>query len=241
MQVFASVALVAVLWVVIGYSLAFDTSGGMQPDVFNLHSIVSGFNQFLLLNVDLDSRVGTIPETVFVVFQMTFAIITAALVTGAAAGGVVAALIASKLMFSKVDLTIVLNGALAGLVAITADPASPSALLAVIIGGIGGVIVAFSIVMFDKIKIDDPVGAISVHAVVGIWGVMAVRLSNPDATFVGQIAGLVLIGSFVFIASFVVWFILKKIMGIRINEDDEMEGVDAAECGMEAYPEFTNK
>ncbi|MGC9456215.1 MAG: ammonium transporter [Halothiobacillaceae bacterium] len=159
----------------------------------------------------------------------------------AAAGGVVAALIASKLMFGKVDLTMVLNGALAGLVAITADPASPSALLATIVGAIGGVIVVFSILAFDKIKIDDPVGAISVHGVVGIWGVMAVLLSNPDATFFGQVAGLALIGGFVFIASFVVWLILKAVMGIRINEEDEMEGVDAAECGMEAYPEFTNK
>ncbi|MFP4154918.1 MAG: ammonium transporter [Halothiobacillaceae bacterium] len=159
----------------------------------------------------------------------------------AAAGGVVAALIASKIMFGKVDLTMVLNGALAGLVAITADPASPSALLATIVGAIGGVIVVFSIIAFDKIKIDDPVGAISVHGVVGIWGVMAVLLSNPDATFVGQIGGLLLIGGFVFIASFVVWLILKAVMGIRINEEDEQEGVDAAECGMEAYPEFTNK
>ena len=158
----------------------------------------------------------------------------------AAAGGVIAALIASKLVFGKVDLTMILNGALAGLVAITADPASPSAALAMVIGAIGGVIVVFSILAFDKIKIDDPVGALSVHGVVGIWGVMAVLLSNSDATFFGQIAGLLLIGGFVFITSFIVWFILKATIGLRISEDDEREGVDSAECGMEAYPEFNN-
>jgi len=159
----------------------------------------------------------------------------------AAAGGVVAAMIVSKLTFGKVDLTMVLNGALAGLVAITADPASPSALLATIIGAIGGVIVVFSILGFEKIKIDDPVGALSVHGVAGIWGVLAVLLSNDSATLGGQLAGLALIGGFVFVASLIIWLILKAVMGLRISEDDEEEGVDSAECGMEAYPEFTNK
>ncbi|MFP4252817.1 MAG: ammonium transporter [Guyparkeria sp.] len=159
----------------------------------------------------------------------------------AAAGGVIAAMIASKLTFGKVDLTMVLNGALAGLVAITADPASPSALLATLIGAIGGVIVVFSILGFEKIKIDDPVGALSVHGVAGIWGVLAVLLSNDEATLGGQLAGLVLIGGFVFVASLVIWLILKAVMGLRISEEDEQEGVDSAECGMEAYPEFTNK
>ncbi|MDG4868455.1 ammonium transporter [Guyparkeria sp. 1SP6A2] len=159
----------------------------------------------------------------------------------AAAGGVVAAMIVSKLTFGKVDLTMVLNGALAGLVAITADPASPSALLAVIIGAIGGVIVVFSILGFEKIKIDDPVGALSVHGVAGIWGVLAVLLSNDSATLGGQLAGLALIGGFVFVASLIIWLILKAVMGLRISEEQEEEGVDSAECGMEAYPEFTNK
>ncbi|MFW5953862.1 MAG: ammonium transporter [Guyparkeria sp.] len=159
----------------------------------------------------------------------------------AAAGGVIAAMIASRLTFGKVDLTMVLNGALAGLVAITADPASPSALLATIIGAIGGVIVVFSIVGFEKIRIDDPVGALSVHGVAGIWGVLAVLLSNDEATLGGQLAGLALIGGFVFVASLVIWLILKAVMGLRIDEDQEEEGVDSVECGMEAYPEFTNK
>ncbi|MFO7807831.1 ammonium transporter [Guyparkeria sp.] len=159
----------------------------------------------------------------------------------AAAGGVIAAMIASKLTFGKVDLTMVLNGALAGLVAITADPASPSALLATLIGAVGGVIVVFSILGFEKIRIDDPVGALSVHGVAGIWGVLAVLLSNDSATLGGQLAGLALIGGFVFVASLIIWLILKAVMGLRISDEDEHEGVDSAECGMEAYPEFTNK
>ncbi|MGM0516576.1 MAG: ammonium transporter [Pseudomonadota bacterium] len=159
----------------------------------------------------------------------------------AAAGGVVAAMITSRLTFGKVDLTMVLNGALAGLVAITADPASPSALLATVIGAIGGVIVVFSILGFEKIRIDDPVGALSVHGVAGIWGVLAVLLSNDEATLGGQLAGLALIGGFVFVASLIIWLILKAVMGLRISDEDEQEGVDSVECGMEAYPEFTSK
>ncbi|KPQ20264.1 ammonium transporter [Halomonas sp. HL-93] len=156
----------------------------------------------------------------------------------AAAGGVIAALILAKLWFRKADLTMALNGALAGLVAITADPLSPSALGATIIGAIGGLIVVAAIVTLDKVKLDDPVGAISVHGVVGIWGVLAVPLNNGDANFGAQIIGILGIFGWVFLASLVVWLILKAIMGIRVSEEDEYEGVDIAECGLEAYPEF---
>ncbi|QIT56936.1 ammonium transporter [Aquisalimonas sp. 2447] len=158
----------------------------------------------------------------------------------AAAAGVVAALILSKILFGKADLTMVLNGALAGLVSITAAPDSPAPLLAVVIGAIGGVIVVFSIIGLDKLKIDDPVGAISVHGTCGIWGVLAVMLSVPEASFVNQIIGLVAIFGFVFIASGIVWFILKMAMGIRATEEEEENGLDLSECGMEAYPEFVS-
>jgi Amt family ammonium transporter len=156
-----------------------------------------------------------------------------------AAGGVIAALITSKVLFGKADLSMALNGAIAGLVAVTADPLSPSAGLAVLVGAIGGVIVVFSIVGLDKLKIDDPVGAISAHGVGGIWGVLAVLLSNPDATLVGQLTGLVAIFAWVFLASLAVWGILKVVMGIRVDEEAEYEGLDYVDCGMEAYPEFT--
>jgi len=156
----------------------------------------------------------------------------------AAAGGLIAALIVARIMFGKADLTMALNGALAGLVAITAEPADPTPLLATIIGAIGGVIVVFSIVTLDKLKIDDPVGAISVHGVVGIWGIFAVLLSDADATFSGQLIGMLTIFGWVFVVSLIVWGILKAIMGIRVGEEEEYEGVDIAECGMEAYPEF---
>ncbi|MGO1870449.1 MULTISPECIES: ammonium transporter [unclassified Halomonas] len=159
----------------------------------------------------------------------------------AAAGGVIAALILAKLWFRKADLTMALNGALAGLVAITADPLSPSALSAAMIGAIGGIIVVAAIVTLDKLKLDDPVGAISVHGVVGIWGVLAVPLNNADATFGAQIIGIVGIFAWVFLASLVVWLILKAIMGVRVSEEEEYEGVDIAECGLEAYPEFSVK
>ncbi|MEH6642624.1 MULTISPECIES: ammonium transporter [Halomonadaceae] len=156
----------------------------------------------------------------------------------AAAGGVIAALILAKLWFRKADLTMALNGALAGLVAITADPLSPTALGATIIGAIGGIIVVAAIVTLDKVKLDDPVGAISVHGVVGIWGVLAVPLTNDGASFGAQIIGIAGIFGWVFLASLVVWLILKAIMGIRVSEEEEYEGVDIAECGLEAYPEF---
>lgn len=157
----------------------------------------------------------------------------------AAAGGVIAALILAKLWFRKADLTMALNGALAGLVAITADPLSPSALGAATIGAIGGIIVVAAIVTLDKVlKLDDPVGAISVHGVVGIWGVMAVPLNNADASFGAQVIGILGIFGWVFLASMVVWLFLKAIMGIRVSAEEEYEGVDIAECGLEAYPEF---
>jgi Amt family ammonium transporter len=157
----------------------------------------------------------------------------------AAAGGVVAALMVAKMLFGKADLTMVLNGALAGLVAITASPDTPSPLMATAIGAIGGVLVVFSILFFDKIRIDDPVGAISVHGVVGLWGLLAVPLTKDGATFTGQLVGAGVIFAWVFFASLIVWLIIKAIMGIRVSEEEEYEGVDIGECGMEAYPEFT--
>ncbi len=159
----------------------------------------------------------------------------------AAAGGLIAALITARLWFGKADLTMALNGALAGLVAITAEPADPSPLLATIIGAVGGIIVVASIVTLDKLRIDDPVGAISVHGTVGIFGIFAVLLSDPDATFVGQLIGMLTIVGWVFGASLLVWFALKAAMGIRVSEEEEAEGVDFSECGMEAYPEFVNQ
>ncbi len=159
----------------------------------------------------------------------------------AAAGGVVAALITAQLLFGKADLTMALNGALAGLVAITAEPLAPSPLWATLVGGIGGVLVVFAIITMDKLKVDDPVGAISVHGIVGMWGLLAVPLSNSDATFLAQIIGLVTIAAWTFTASYITWFIIKMIWGIRVSEEEEYEGVDVGECGLEAYPEFTNK
>lgn len=157
----------------------------------------------------------------------------------AAAGGLIGALIVSRILFGKADLTMILNGALAGLVAITADPASPGPLASTIVGLIGGIIVVFSIITFDKLKIDDPVGALSVHGVVGIFGVMAVCVTG-GASVSGQIIGLLTIFIWVFGTSFIVWFIIKMIMGIRVSEEEEAEGVDLSECGVEAYPEFVN-
>ena len=157
----------------------------------------------------------------------------------AAAGGVIAALLTARLMFGKADLTMALNGALAGLVAITAEPLAGSPLVSTIVGAIGGVLVVLSIVGLDKLKIDDPVGAISVHGTVGMWGLIAVAFTNPDATLSAQLIGLVTILAWVFITSFIVWFALKAIMGIRVSEEDEYTGMDLAECGLEAYPEFT--
>lgn len=158
-----------------------------------------------------------------------------------AAGGLIAALITARLLFGKSDLTMVLNGALAGLVAITAEPLTPSALQATLIGGVGGVLVVFSILGLDKLKLDDPVGAISVHGVAGMWGLLAVPLTNADASFGAQLLGLVSIFLWVFIASLIVWGIIKAVMGLRVSEEEEYEGVDVVECGLEAYPEFTRQ
>jgi Amt family ammonium transporter len=157
----------------------------------------------------------------------------------AAAGGLVFALLLSRFWFGKADLTMALNGALAGLVAITADPLSPSPIVATTIGAVGGLIVVASIVALDKVRIDDPVGAISVHGTVGIWGVMAVLFTNGEATFSGQIVGVLSIFAWAFLVSLIVWTVLKMIMGIRVSEEEEYEGVDLGECGLEAYPEFT--
>jgi Amt family ammonium transporter len=156
----------------------------------------------------------------------------------AAAGGVIAAMAVARMLFGKTDLTMALNGALAGLVAITAEPLTPTPLLATIIGGIGGVIVVFSILGLDRLKIDDPVGAISVHGVVGMWGLIAVTLSNPDATLVAQLTGLGVILAWTFVTSLIVWFVIKLVIGIRVSEEEEYKGVDFTECGLEAYPEF---
>ncbi len=158
----------------------------------------------------------------------------------AAAGGLVFALLLSRLWFGKADLTMALNGALAGLVAITAEPLTPTPLAATTIGAIGGLLVVASIVTLDKLKIDDPVGAISVHGVVGIWGLIAVCFTNEEASFLWQIYGILAIFAWVFATSFIVWFILKKTIGIRVSEEEEYEGVDIGECGLEAYPEFTS-
>lgn len=159
----------------------------------------------------------------------------------AAAGGAIAALITARILFGKADLTMLLNGALAGLVAITAEPSTPTALQATLFGAIGGVLVVFSIITLDKLKIDDPVGAISVHGACGLLGLLLVPITKDGATFGGQIAGAVAIFAWVFVTSLIVWGVLKAIMGIRVSEEEEYEGVDLSECGMEAYPEFCNK
>lgn len=159
----------------------------------------------------------------------------------AAAGGSIAALLLAKVLFKKADLTMALNGALAGLVAITAEPSTPSALQATLIGAVGGLIVVFSIVGLDKLKIDDPVGAISVHGTVGLFGLLVVPLTNDGATFSGQIIGALTIFLWVFVTSFIVWFVLKTVMGIRVSEEEEYEGLDKVDCGLEAYPDFSVK
>ncbi len=156
----------------------------------------------------------------------------------AAAAGVAVAVIATQLLYKKIDLTMALNGALAGLVAITAEPLAPSLPQAAFIGAIGGLLCTFAVPMFDKLKIDDVVGALSVHLVAGIWGTLAVPLSNSGTSFVTQLIGVVSIGAFVFIVSLVVWYIIKMTIGIRVSAEEEMEGLDKAELGMEAYPEF---
>lgn len=157
----------------------------------------------------------------------------------AAAGGCIVALIIAKIMFGKADLTMALNGALAGLVAITAEPSTPTALQATIFGGIGGALVVFSIITLDKLKIDDPVGAISVHGVVGLLGLILVPFTNDGSSLTGQLIGAVTIFAWVFVASLITWIAIKAIMGVRVSQEEEFEGVDIGECGLEAYPEFT--
>ncbi|WP_438462209.1 ammonium transporter [Marinomonas sp. PE14-40] len=157
----------------------------------------------------------------------------------AAAGGAVAAMLLARILFGKADLTMLLNGALAGLVAITAGPDTPTALGATLIGAVGGLIVVVSILTLDKLKIDDPVGAISVHGVAGLWGLLAVPLTNDGVTFGAQLIGAATIFTWVFGTSLVVWFVIKAVIGVRVTEEEEYEGVDLSECGMEAYPEFT--
>ena len=159
----------------------------------------------------------------------------------AAAGGSIAALILTQIFYKKVDLTMVLNGALAGLVSITAEPLTPTLGAATLIGGIGGVIVVFAVPLLDKFKIDHVVGAIPVHLLAGIWGTIAVALTNSDASFGTQIAGVLIVGAFTFVVSWIVWTVLKLTMGIRVSEEEELAGLDNAELGMEAYPEFARQ
>ena len=168
-------------------------------------------------------------NTVAVVFMNTNA---------AAAGGLIGALVVAQILFGKADLTMALNGALAGLVAITAEPSTPTALQATLFGAAGGVLVVFSILALDKLKIDDPVGAISVHGTVGLLGLLLVPLTNEGSSFSGQIIGAITIFVWVFAASLVTWGILKAVIGVRVSEEDEYQGVDLSECGLEAYPEF---
>jgi len=157
----------------------------------------------------------------------------------AAAGGAIAALVLTQLLYKKVDLTMVLNGALAGLVSITAEPLTPGLGIATLIGGVGGVIVVFAVPMLDKFKIDDVVGAIPVHLVAGIWGTLAVVITNPDATLMAQLTGIVVVGLFTFIVSLIVWIILARTMGIRVSQEAEVAGLDNSELGMDSYPEFS--
>jgi Amt family ammonium transporter len=157
----------------------------------------------------------------------------------AAASGAVVALILTQIMFGKIDLTMVLNGALAGLVSITAEPLAPSLFGALWIGAIGGVIVVFAVPLLDRLWIDDVVGAIPVHLFAGIWGTIAVVFYNAEASISAQITGILAYGVFTFAASLVVWVVLKGIMGIRVSEEAEINGLDSSELGMEAYPEFS--
>ena len=157
----------------------------------------------------------------------------------AAAGGAIAALILTQILYKKPDLTMILNGALAGLVSITAEPLTPSLGTATLIGAIGGIIVVFGVPLLDRFKIDDVVGAIPVHLFAGIWGTLAVVITNPDANIISQIYGIIVVGIFTMVASLVVWFALKATIGIRVDQEEEINGLDISELGMEAYPEFS--
>ena len=156
----------------------------------------------------------------------------------AAAGGALAAMVLTQVLYKKVDITMVLNGALAGLVSITAEPLTPSLGAATLIGAVGGVIVVFTVPMLDKFKIDDVVGAIPVHLFAGIWGTLAVVLTNDEATIGGQVMSILIVGAFIVVTSAIVWLVLKAVLGIRVSAEDEMDGLDKAEIGVEAYPEF---
>jgi len=157
----------------------------------------------------------------------------------AAAGGAIAALVLTQILYKKIDLTMVLNGALAGLVSITAEPLTPTLGVATLIGGVGGVIVVFAVPLLDKLKIDDVVGAIPVHLIAGIWGTLAVVITNAEASIGAQITGIVVVGLFTFIVSFIGWTILNLVMGIRVSEEQEMAGLDNSELGMDSSHEFT--
>ena len=157
----------------------------------------------------------------------------------AAAGGVLSAIIATQLYYGKVDLTMALNGALAGLVSITAEPLAPSLGAATLIGGVGGLLVVFTVPLLDKFKIDDVVGAIPVHLIAGIWGTLAVVFNNSEASFATQIYGILVIGAFSFAASLLVFYIISATIGLRSSKEEEIQGLDKAELGMDAYPEFS--
>lgn len=157
----------------------------------------------------------------------------------AAAAGAIVAFILTQLSYGKVDLTMVLNGALAGLVSITAEPLTPTLGWSMIIGGIGGAIVVYGVPLLDRFRIDDVVGAIPVHLFAGIWGTIAVVLTNPDASLGTQIYSILVVGIFVSVASAVVWLILNTTMGIRVSQEDEIVGLDQSELGMDAYPDFS--
>ena len=157
----------------------------------------------------------------------------------AAAAGAVAALILTQLLYKKPDLTMILNGALAGLVSITAEPLTPSLVSATLIGAVGGVIVVFAVPLLDRLKIDDVVGAIPVHLFAGIWGTLAVCFTNSAASFSVQLTSIVIVGAFVTVASAVVWLVLNAMFGLRVSEEAEITGLDRSELGMEAYPEFS--
>lgn len=157
----------------------------------------------------------------------------------AAAAGVVVAIILTQLRYGKADTTMALNGALAGLVAITAEPLTPNVGMAIVIGGIGGALPVIFVPLLDKLKIDDVVGAIPVHLVAGIWGTLAVPLTNTEVPFIAQLTGVVATGAFVCITSAIVWFALKATIGVRPSEEEELAGLDVGETGIEAYPEFS--
>jgi ammonium transporter, Amt family len=156
----------------------------------------------------------------------------------AAAGGLVTAMALTQIMYKKIDLSMVLNGAIAGLVSITAEPLAPSPGLAIVIGAVGGALAVLAVPLLYRLRIDDVVGAIPAHLVAGVWGTIAVPISNPDTSFGTQLIGIAAIGAFTFVVSLIVWSILKGTVGIRIADEDEQVGIDQAELGMEAYPEF---